>query len=332
MIYNFRFDRTNVERRNEVLRRVKEDKLLAQGWGGGIGEVNLNINGDNHIKECFNFFQLKSTRIPRNLQRIKDFKNGDIIITPHLPEDGKLSIHIVDGDFNECYIYKDEDDNYLNNNVKIKKSYGLEGNISIDNYLLTSWRGKLQWLRLPVLPMPQYENVFRKLIIDLDDNPKVFFPKSSLNEYLENIVEKLLNEVKQELRQINSNNSEISFEAVCEYILLQEGYRIDKRNDYDGQGGDIDLACSRKLSDYSAFELGDYSLYVQVKKHSGETGHEAVEQLLKMMENELHANGCIMSLADSFSEEAIKKADDNGIVLMNGNSICRLMIKSLFKV
>ena len=68
-----------------------------------------------------------------------------------------------------------------------------------------------------------------------------------------------------------------------------------------------------------------------MKKHTGTTDRHAVEQLLPMMRQEPNAEGCVMSLADSFSEEAEELAQNHGILLMGGDEICRLLLDELAK-
>ncbi|KPL00793.1 MAG: hypothetical protein AMJ91_03215 [candidate division Zixibacteria bacterium SM23_73_3] len=325
MIYNFRIDRSGV---HKILRRLKEKKMLSQGWGGGE-EANLRINQDSYVKKCSNFYTLASTRIPTNPLRMKDFKDGDIIVTPHLPENGKVSIHIVDGNFPECYDYLEKDPYHLNNRFKIKKSYGLDGNISIYNVGLASWYGKLQWLRLPVLPIEEFEASFEKIIQELEKKPDARFEVSELDEYLDSQLSYIIRRLKDSLNSISASNSNISFESICEHLLSSAGYRIEGRRIYDSTGGDVDLRCTRERTDLSPFEAGQTILFVQVKKHLGTTDEWAVKQLLKMIEKEPEADGCVMSLADSFSKEAQTLADRNGILLMNGDTICRLLLRNM---
>jgi hypothetical protein len=66
---------------------------------------------------------------------------------------------------------------------------------------------------------------------------------------------------------------------------------------------------------------------VQVKKYTGITNDLAVKQVVKMMEKDQTADGCVMSLGDDFTSEATKLAEDNEILLMNGATICKLLLR-----
>jgi hypothetical protein len=325
MIYNFRFDRDS---REEVLHRLREYRLLCQGWGGGE-QGELRIDQDDYVEACRQHYALASTRIPTNLSRMKRFLDGDILVTPHLPENGQVSIHIVDGDFPICYSYLDSDDFHLNNQIRVKASYGLDGNISIYNRLLAPWYGKLQWLRLPVLPIEELEGIFRQIITELDSSPATTYSLSKTDEYLESLTLELLDVLRGNLGKISPSSSDISFEKVCEYLISESGYTIEGRNIYDKAGGDVDLKCIRERSNLSPFESGQVTLFVQVKKHAGTTDAHAVRQLVQMMRDEPGADGCVMSLADDFTTEAKQLAKREGILLLNGESLTRLCLQGL---
>jgi hypothetical protein len=134
MIYNFRFDRYH---REEVLRRLQEEKLISQGWGGGEKQ-DLQVDSEDFVARCRNYYELATTRVPSNLTWMREFKDGDMLVTPHLPENGKVSIHLIDGDFPSCYAYLSGDSTHMNHCIKVKESFGLQGNISIYNSHLIS--------------------------------------------------------------------------------------------------------------------------------------------------------------------------------------------------
>jgi len=229
MIYNFRFDRNN---REEVVRRVRENKLLCQGWGGGENG-GLSLEQEDYVQACRKFYGLTTTRIPTNLCKIRGFRNGDLIVTPHLPENGKASVHIVDGDFPSCYDYLDSDPFHLNNRFRVKASYGLDGQVSIYNALLAPWYGKLQWLRLPVLPIEGFEGIFTQLLEELESSPASTFPPSKIAEYFNSLTNDLLALMRSNLGQISPSGSDISFENVCEELIKEWGYSVTARNVFD---------------------------------------------------------------------------------------------------
>lgn len=328
MLFNFRFDQQCMA---TILTRLRNESQMSQGWGGG--EINLDLTKLDFVHACLERYRsdgMNSTRIPSNLLRMRSFKDGDLIATPHLPERGKVSIHVVDGDFPACYRYDPAGNDHLNHRILVKRSYGIEGNISIYNTVLSAWYAKLQWLRLPVLPIPEHEDAFQSVIRQLDNSPNMTFAVSPLEEHLSGLQDRVLESLKIDLRRtLNPNNSDLSFESLCERLLVKSGYTVVGRNVFDGEGGDVDIHCTRKRADASPFETGDVTLFVQVKKHEGITDQIAVRQLVKMMSKDASADGCVMSLAEDFSNEAKELAEQNDILLMNGSAVCKLALKSM---
>jgi hypothetical protein len=45
-----------------------------------------------------------------------------------------------------------------------------------------------------------------------------------------------------------------------------------------------------------------------------------------MMDKSSSTNGCLISLAENFSDDALKLADDNAIVLINGMDLSDLLL------
>ena len=260
---------------------------------------------------------------------MREFKNGDILVVPHIPEYGKVSVHIVDGDFPDCYSYDVSDDTHQNHRIAFKDSYGLKSEISIYNEKLLAWRAKLQWLRLPVLARPDFSEAFSDIVTRMKSDPSLSFGPSELDDFLNDVSDRIKEVVTRKLRSMPSSGGAISFEGLCERLLQASGYEIERRHRYDRQGGDVDLICSRSRRDTSVFEGGDVTLFVQVKKHEGETEETAINQVLKMIEKEPQADGCVMSMADGFTDEASRLADANGIVLLGRHEICGLLVSQL---
>ena len=108
-----------------------------------------------------------------------------------------------------------------------------------------------------------------------------------------------------------------------------ERYQLVKQEARLTEGGDVDLRCLRERADLSPFESGQVTLFVQIKKHLGTTDEKPVKQLLKMMAKEPMVEGCVMSLAEDFTSEAISLAKRNGILLLDGESISKLCFQAL---
>ena len=125
MIYNFRHDR-NIT--SDIADRIRSEKEISQGWGG-CGDVDLNLRDENFINKTFKYHKCRTTRTPSNLTYMRDFKDGDLLVMPRLPTYGTVSIHIVDGDYPDCYRYDTTDQTSQNHRIKVGESFGLDGGV-----------------------------------------------------------------------------------------------------------------------------------------------------------------------------------------------------------
>ena len=200
MIYNFRHDGTRTE---EVLARIRHDGQLSQGWGGGAGaNPPLDLRNEDFVGRTVAHYDLGTTRIPSNLSRMREFQDGDILVVPHLPQYGTVSIHIIDGDFPDCYGYDEFDVTHLNHRIALESSFGLEGEISIYNEELFAWYARLQSWRYPVVPIPQFYETFSHIVEELrSDEPRRFDP-SGLNDFLNKCFKRIENVLTEKLRDM----------------------------------------------------------------------------------------------------------------------------------
>lgn len=326
MIYNYRFNR---DLRADIEQRLRNEGVLSQGWGGG-SNAHLDLRDNDFVQKCKSHYELVRTNIPTNLTRIRQFTKGDWLVVPQMPEDGKVSIHVVAQDYPACYDYIVDDDTDQNHRITISESFGMSGEVSVQTLMLSRWYAKLRWMRLPVLPIPQFSALFREVVTELTNDSAVRLDKSELADYLGKLKNVLLDKIASELSTINPSGSAVSFESVCEQLIRSAGYEIAGNNIYDGQGGDVDRRCIRRRSEVSPFEIGETVMLVQIKKHQGVTSEAGIEQLLKMLEKENDATeGCVMTLAKNFSPEAEETAKRNDIALLRGDEICELLLWEL---
>lgn len=322
--YNFR---TDISHRDLLLKRLK-DNVLSLGWGGG--SENLDLRYVENFKLAYPDI---TSRKMNSIKKIKKFKDNDIVVVPKLPNNGKFLICVVDGDFPNCYSYVENDKTHLNHCIKVKKIYGFDNELDIHNVKVREWYAKLGWMRLPIYPLFRYSNIFSSLIDDLENNKNVVLDSSEFGDYVENLRKDIKEKIRKSLVNISPSNSNISFENVCRNIIESYGYKFEKPNHFLN-GGDADLIFS--ISDYSNENLNnpfikkENRLYVQIKKHQGESGTKAVEQLIKIIEEdrEESAQGCAITLG-TFSENAEELADENDIILINGDKLIDLFIERL---
>lgn len=296
---------------------------------GGGERCDLSLLRESFVDDTTECYDLDTTRIPSNLTRIRDFQNGDILVVPHLPENGKVSLVVVNGDFPECYRYVPDDVDHLNHRIRVSEHFGLNGQISVDNARLARWKSKLQWRRYPVLRIEEHEKEFQNVISLLREDPDHTLEPSELDELLDRMREDVLELVDSAVRErVAPTGSGLSFEGLCRRVLETHGYRIVGSHEYDRKGGDVDFRCVREETAIGPFESGERPLLVQVKKHEGSTGRKAVEQLLPALERE-DADGCVVSLASQFTEDARELAEQNGVLLLDGEALVELVLAEL---
>ena len=148
---------------------------------------------------------------------------------------------------------------------------------------------------------------------------------SARNQYLE--------QIKSALQKIDNHK----FKDIIGELFIKNGYTLTDNNWYDGEGGDVDLVfeCfNRNTLMYNTYEICDVKMphiYVQAKKKTGKDAGDivGVDQLVKMEEQIPEKNAILMviNLTDEFSDKAKEKADENGIILINGLTFASLLVR-----
>ena len=148
---------------------------------------------------------------------------------------------------------------------------------------------------------------------------------SARNQYLE--------QIKYALQKIDNHK----FEDIIGELFIKNGYTLTDNNWYDREGGDVDLVfeCfNRNTLMYNIYEICDVKMphiYVQAKKKTGQDTGDivGVDQLVKMEARIPEKNAILMviNLTDEFSEEAKAKADEKGIILINGLTFASLLVR-----
>jgi len=325
--YNFRIDRRHM---GELIKRLREESKISMGWGGN--KVNIDLTNSENIKERFRkaYPNIKSRKI-NNIRRIEYLKDDDVLVVPHLPENGRFIVGVVDGDFPACYSYIENDNTHLNHTIKLKEIYGLDGNLDIHNIEVHEWYAKLKNMQLPIYPLFRYEKVFAKLLLKLRGTPNLFLPISDLDKYNEELKLSIIQVLCKKLNNISPSSSNINFENICKYVIESYGYKY-LRNHHYANGGDADLIFESSSKTSSPFESGISKLYVQVKKQTGDSNTRAVEQLVSIMKEDDCSDdvqGCAITLG-SFNEDAKKLAQLEDIVLIEGEELAELFLGSLF--
>ena len=177
---------------------------------------------------------------------------------------------LIAPEFLDCYRYDGDDETHLNHRIRIKRSFGLDGEVSVYNERLLPWRAALQTMRYPVLPKAAFSDLFSTIVDEMTATVSRRLPTSHLEDSIKSHSDALKEKTVSWLRSLPSMGHS-GFESVCERILKSHGYDVVSRNQYNRHGGDADLICRRSRSDTSLFESDDVTLLVQIKKHTGRT-------------------------------------------------------------
>lgn len=138
---------------------------------------------------------------------------------------------------------------------------------------------------------------------------------------LENIVENTFEQIK---KTLDANK----FEKLVEWYLESLGATWTKtpaKNESKTEDGDADRV--------AYFEKLKLVVMVQAKRHEDTTTDWAVEQITAYKANNKPSDDYstimwVISTCDQYSEEAIKKAKDNGVRLIDGREFTRLILES----
>lgn len=124
---------------------------------------------------------------------------------------------------------------------------------------------------------------------------------------------------------LTGHGSPDHFEQLVQDYFIRLGAKAEiLPKNYSGKEGDCDVSAV-----FSALHL---TISVQIKKHEGITGKEAVNQILAYAkatapeESNWTYVGWVISLAEDFSDDAKEVARKNGIILLNGKEFCSMLI------
>jgi restriction endonuclease Mrr len=138
------------------------------------------------------------------------------------------------------------------------------------------------------------------------------------NGWLGDLQDRILTGTKERL----SNLSPQSIEELVVKAFENTGYKVMRRNHYDGQGGDADILFSYRLPLLSETQNDDLKVFVQVKKRNGVDTDDVhgLEQLDRIAADEPFALKVLFTTADGFTEEAEGIAQEKEIMLIGGNT------------
>lgn len=311
----------------DIVRKAKEDdkflaKLFSDRWGSG-----------------------KWGRYIGSLRRFFDMNVGDWVIVPSY---GTFSVYEITGDARPVSEIKDD---FITEDLNEKKVF-IDGKFVYEEDATEKDDRKVvdigfvRTVKLLFEDISRYDYAPADLtsrlkymgtncnIDDLKDSITTattqFTKKMPINLYGQ-ISEGCIDIIKSEISKMTNPDK---FEKLVKWY-------------FDKVGADIATILHKNPSDkigtedadvFAEFESIRTKIYVQVKQYQGKTGKNAVEQISQYKEKEKlssHSDGYtieywVISMSDTFDDDAKMKAQDDNIILINGNEFAEMLLRAGF--
>ena len=319
---------------NDFVRNELKQGRLRQGWG----DSNSNLLSTNNqliparewvdskcAKEVFENNRKYYTSKYRNLSKMTDIAENDIIVIPKAPDYSCFTICRAAGTYSFTEPIGFGGDDYFHT-IPIDTSsmrvfnYHADENCEIIHAKLRAYQSPINnvWNKLFIAAA--------QLLIDSDANTE--------EESIDNIVKGIKDEIyKSSIDRFRALGNRAT-EKIVNIIFEKLGYVFINRNSPDREGGDADLI----FADNSFSELMDIGVnsgevsgkvYVQIKNKSGTDYSDVngVYQLIQRCKDEPNATKILISTVDKFTPECITLANKNNVLLINGNGFSKLVFK-----
>jgi len=176
-------------------------------------------------------------------------------------------------------------------------------------------------------------------LVSMHDSEPVLFEKESI-DLLDMVSSATHDERKNYLESIVNalrNLKNHKFEDIISELFRKNGYSAVGNNWYDREGGDVDIvfeAFNENTLMHNIYEICEIEkphIYVQAKKKTGTDFEDVVgvEQLIQMESiiPEKNAILIVINLTDQFTKDAREKAQENGIILIDGITFASLLVR-----
>ena len=299
-----------------------KNSVIAVGWS----RVNFSKYEDDDLLEKAvreSYYQEKySSSISKKLNEVKRFKlikDGDYILVPYYN-------YVVIAKATSEEKYSDEDKSQDLSNQKIVRYRLVDDNERLmipRNELSEGLQRRIRVRGSTVSNLCEFSEEIEQL----------FKHKEGIN-YSNKMIEQETAQTEQFkkdlLNRIQEGNTYLQTggygfeELICE-LMICAGYeaKILPRNS-GLKDGDVDI-----IAEINHFIPQKF--LIQVKHHDNVTGLEGVNQIIGALKEDKYEGfqGVVITSADSFSDDAKKKADENDIKLIDGNEVVDLIFDNL---
>lgn len=259
------------------------------------------------------------------LHPMTDLKKGDIVVVPHMPEWSSFIIVRVNGE----YSY---DDNPAAERDDLED---YRHRIQIDSDSIKTFNyASCEEARTISKKFRAYQsavkNVWNEPFIEAV-NSLLLKESDTVSKDISTIFRDIKSDLVSPLLERVRNLTPRDLEDLVANLFESNGYLIIGRNDFDGEGGDVDITATYRLPIVSDQTDTDLKVYIQVKQKDGRDYNDAegVNQLHKMSKLEPNVQKILVNTTNDFSESTKALASEHNVILINGPQIIEMMAKHL---
>jgi len=315
-----------MEDRNYYLMRSPKELIKENKIGYGWEKVNFSEFSNttdllNKLKKEYGSYGRKKNQI----QRFFNLKTNDVVITPM---NKSIAIGVVVGEKS----YKKSPKHGFNRvSVDFKCKTGCTRIISTRTSIITNSLLSRLRLRQTNASLKSFSDEIERLLnlgcTEINDFSEIL--EKSLSDAEEIFKNKLLKNFNGG-KNLRIKGGGDGFESLICELLKIEGYSTEIQSKSSNKGsGDIDITATR-----DEFFGGVTELVIQAKHHKGVSPVKSLHQVMIAIKNgEVATNATpIVISTGKFDISTIKEAEDNNIVLMNGEKFIDWLYRNLSKL
>jgi hypothetical protein len=310
--WGFRIDTTYVKELNEELSMGR----LRQGWGYNQGQDLRNLTVDEGAR--------------RNLSMLRDVKKGDMLLVPHLPELGQVSIAEATEDWDKGYqfsIFDATEDHGHIFPAKPVKVFGRH-NENVSGNLRSTLRNPGRFWNINHYA----EDIEHLLAADgacVDSQEKSTRLRISVEKALSGAKESLVADLN---RQFNATE--------WEYVLVDVFSEIYPEGSVERVGGtsEVHHGTDILITVPGIVPGSSYGIAIQVKDYSGGVGNHPVDQILKAdhwnKDGRIVIDKLVVLIGASAEHNLAlsKYADDKGVRVLFSTDVNELLFRYACRV
>jgi HJR/Mrr/RecB family endonuclease len=329
--------RTADDEKEWIWREIQQGRLR-QGWGLSNTRLPSGEHAPDKMDDwCLRYRkegeQFWKENIPQEqaesrywiLRQMLEIQTGDRIVIPKMPTWGSFCIALVKEPYEfDTSKRADPDDDDFRHVVPLQSELRIVPHLSSADAQIVAASLKGYQAAVSAVYKASVRNAI-EAIINTQSTTTSGDVAALFREVGKAATEKIVDELMNKLAGLQPN----VFEQFIREMLKLGGYRILKTNQYDGEGGDADLIAEAEMPPLAAAFEQQSILLMQIKKKSGidYDDVQAINQLARMAQTYPGAVLVVVSTADKFTDACLSAAKDRRVVLINGRTLARLLLR-----